>query len=457
MILKKITSKKSSMNKLGSRRLGLQRHASTKKIKLVYKKSLKKRQFGGAEEIYRNSVPVKRIVLYALSANPPTLAHEDIIKQLSGRYDAVFVWASSNWLKLDPSKPEYDPLYKSEVTRSELLNKVLTGITNVKVDYEPEREPKYNHTNTGISVKKFIDANLSENTPIQQGAITFKQFNLKTQTPYNDTGFLNQCGILPENNVELWVCFGLDVVRDTPTWGPNNVFLTRATGIVMINREGESGDEREGPGLFSIAQNTQHDISNTTYCKMPFFDWFPYSNKLNKRNIDLNSQKFKCDFNEIEKEPKMKLLLSNLEDLGNLKMRDQFNVDALQPFLVPIEISKIKINEMFSRASSTKVRNLAVQGELGGRKGTGVDQIFTTLVNYKIKDDIYRLYGRPTIREQIAIIEKSFKSKKMNADEIHQKFNEMTPIIQKNVLELMKDNDLNKMELMLKEEFAPKK
>ena len=253
MLLKKINSKKRSINKIGSRKIRLQRHASKKKIKLLYKKSLKNRQFGGADEIYRNTVSVKRIVLYALSANPPTLAHEDIIQKLSVRYDAVFVWASSNWLKLDPNKPEYDPLYKSEVVRSELLNKVLTGIANVKVDYEHGRDAKYNHANTGISVKKFIDANLAETAPIQQDGITFKQFNLKDQTSDNDSDFLKQCGISPENNIELWVCFGLDVVRDTPTWGPNNVFLTCATGIVMIDRQGEGSDERNGPGLFSIA------------------------------------------------------------------------------------------------------------------------------------------------------------------------------------------------------------
>jgi len=61
--------------------------------------------------------------------------------------------------------------------------------------------------------------------------------------------FLNACGIRYDDVIELWVCFGLDVVRYTPTWTPNNVFLTKATGIVMISREGEGLVD----GLFTYA------------------------------------------------------------------------------------------------------------------------------------------------------------------------------------------------------------
>jgi len=441
--------KKNVKKQLFSRKLNRNKTLSKKKYKMKLKKSLKK-QYGGADLVYRNQIPVKRIVLYALSANPPTLAHEDIIQQLSRQYDAVFVWASSNPLKMDSSKPEYDPLYKSPETRSVLLNKVLTGIKNVKVDYDPMMPPKYNHANTGISVKKFIDANLTNTSTILQNSIPFKQFNLIFQAADNDIDFIHQCGIIDSDNVELWVCFGLDVVRDTPTWGPNNVFLTCATGIVMINREGEVGNERQGPGLFSIAQNSVDNIvvnptngETSGFLKMPFFDWFPYSNDLKRRNIDVDSQKFKLDFKEVESNPHMKTIFSNLEKYGDLKQRHNFDSPEIQEYLLPIEISKIEINKQFSIASSTKVRNLAVQGQLGNKKELGVDQILSTLVNHIIKDDIYRIYGNPTIQEEIAILYKNYKNKKMSEDDIQQKFKEMTSNIQKEILDVMKDNDLN--------------
>lgn len=437
---------------------GIKRLSSRKRNSNI---TLSRKQFGGANVIYRNQTPVKRIVLYALSANPPTLAHEDIIKQLSDNYDAVFVWASSNPLKMDSSKPEYDPLYKSPDTRSVLLNKVLTGIQNVKVDYAHGLSPKYNHANTGISVKKFIDANLTETIPHRQDNITFKQFNLKQTTILNDVDFINQCGIQENDNVELWVCFGLDVVRDTPTWGPNNVFLTRATGIVMINREGEVGNERQGPGLFSIAQNREYKIvenprkeETTSFLKMPFFDWFPYSNNQNIRNIDVNSQPFRQEFQEIESNHQIKSIFSNLIQFGDLKQTLNFDREELQPYVVPIEISKILINKQFSKASSTKVRNLAVQGQLGNKKELGVDQILSTLVNYKIKDDIYKIYGNPTIQEEISILYKHYKNNKMNEDQIQHKFKEMTSDIQNEILDVMKDNDLNKLIGILKKQFS---
>jgi hypothetical protein len=219
----------------------------------------------------------------------------------------------------------------------------------------------------------------------------------------------------------------------------------------MINRVGEGGEERAGPGLFSIAKNTEYEIQvnpekvePTVFLKMPFFDWFPYSNDSKRRNIDVASVKFNTEFKEITSYPILSQLFANLETEGNLKLRHTFDDARLDKYLVPIEISEIKVEAQFSNASSTKVRNLAVQGELGRKKDSGADSILKQLVNPIIKDEIYRIYGNPTRQEQIAIIDKSFKGKKMSASEIQSRMSEMTPSeIQAEVLEIMKDTELN--------------
>jgi hypothetical protein len=428
-------------------------------------KKTRRHKMKGGKPIMRGTSPtqVKRIVLYGLSANPPTKAHADIIEKLSKTYDAVFVWASTNWLKLDASNPStYDPLYKDEDTRSNFLIDIVKelNLNNVRVDYEsPVERPKYNDQFTGISVKKFIDDNLTPNGYTEDNGIKFNKFTLKVppppppppppqddsppphaksqKPPQNDIAFLtSKCDISSEDTIELWVCFGLDVVRDTPTWSPNNVFLTKATGIVMITRK----DETLGDGLFAYAYANP---INTSYYKMPFLNCITFNKDANmfvKRgfNFDLPI------FTELNVDVTMKKLVDELiekpimDDLSTIKLysdklreteqiTDIFNTKYLHylsntpelnqlkkledKFLLLIEESAIKVDAAFNEASSTIVRKLAVKSKLG-KKLSELDERMTRLVNNDtMKEKIYNTYGMPTIVEQLAIVIKNNNAK----------------------------------------------
>jgi nicotinic acid mononucleotide adenylyltransferase len=393
--------------------------------------------------VERNGKSVKQIVLYALSANPPTKAHTNIIEQLAKKYAAVFVWASTNWLKIDPTQSVYDPLYKPEDTRSEFLESVLSKLDNVKVDYVKDNRPKYNHVNTGISVKKFIDANLLSNDSMTiHTDIHLNQFKLKSSTNplTDDVAFLNKCGITAEDTVELWVGFGLDVVRDTPTWTPNNAFLTKATGIVMIPREGEG----LGDGLFSYVYDP-----DKTYYKLPFLD----RTTLNKDTGALAIRPFNLDVmleltgdvamrdlvNSLLTDPIMnkllviymqtkvynefqaKILKENKDQptpdgiLTQLERISQENKEKLKPlfntmlnkldekFLLLIEDTKITLDKAFSKASSTLVRKMAIQIGLGGKVRLK-PELLNLVDDDKIMEKIISTYGTPTIAEQLAIV-----------------------------------------------------
>lgn len=421
-------------------------------------KRTRRHNMKGGEPIQRNGIPIKRIVLYALSANPPTKAHENIIQQLSDNYDAVFVWASTNLLKLDPNHSSYDPLYKDENTRSKFLKNVLTELSNVKVDYDPVGTPaKYNDTYTGISVKKFIDANLEPEpksyTTINDSRIDLNQFKLKEASLQGDVDFLKTCRINTDDIVELWVCFGLDVVRDTPTWTPNNVFLTRATGIIMISREGES----PGDGLFSRAYENK---KNTPFYKMPFLDCTTINKEgqFIKKDLKFNQDTFSELFKPENKD--MHDLVKGLLDNSTTKFTElNEKVEPSRPetdkrkefldwlikvddkFSLLIEESPIKLNDAFASASSTKVRNLAVQSILGNRR-SNLDTTMLNYVNCRIIEDIYTRYGTPTIPEQLAIIvAKGSDTLKNNlADKIKttKNYADVVSNLKENVLQIMK-------------------
>ena len=418
-------------------------------------KKTRRHKMKGGKPIMRGTTQVKRIVLYGLSANPPTKAHADIIKKLSIKYEAVFVWASTNWLTLDASTDSYDPLYKDEDTRSNFLIDIVAdlkklNLNNVRVDYEsPVERPKYNDQFTGISVKQFIDANLTPTGCTEDNGIKFNKFTLKVPPPpsdddvppppQNDIAFLTSSDISSEDTIELWVCFGLDVVRDTPTWSPNNVFLTKATGIVMISREGE----KDGEGLFSYAHTKP---INKSFYKMPFLD----CTTVDKDNGYYKNRLFNFAlpiFKELNADEIMKKLVTDLtttplmENLSVIHNNTKVFIDSLtkevkdnieqfipiyfqflstrqeleqltqleDKFLLLIEESDIKVDEAFNEASSTIVRKLAVQTILGEKKE--LDTQMKMLVNESIQEKIYTTYGMPTIVEQLAIVIKNNNAK----------------------------------------------
>jgi nicotinic acid mononucleotide adenylyltransferase len=401
--------------------------------------------------VERNGKTVKQIVLYALSANPPTKAHTNIIEQLAEKYAAVFVWASTNWLKIDPTQSVYDPLYKPEDTRSEFLQSVLSKLDNVKVDYVKDNRPKYNHVNTGISVKKFIDANLESKERItihtDDTNIHLNQFKLKSTEVdllTDDVNFLKHCGIMAEDTVELWVSFGLDVVRDTPTWTPNNAFLTKATGILMIPRIGEG----LGDGLFSYVYNPDPKV---TYCKLPFLDRTTLNKDTGARALrtfdftqesmlELNGDANMKDLvdsllndpimnkllviymqTKVYNEFQAKLLKENEDQLTpdgiltQLERISQENKEKLKPlfndmlnkldkkFLLLIEDTKITLDEAFSKASSTLVRKMAIHIGLGGKVHLK-PELLSLVDGGGVMEQIISTYGTPTIAEQLAIV-----------------------------------------------------
>jgi hypothetical protein len=355
----------------------------------------------GGKPIRGDRIHVKRIVLYGLSANPPTLAHSNIIEQLADKYDAVFVWAATNPDKINTEHKDYDPLYKNSEIRSGFLSKILKCNTNgehpekkIKVDVERY----YDAVFTGLSVQKFIDANLNVSDPITDtNSITFKQYKLKAEhSGNNDIQFLNnKCKITQDDSVELWVCFGTDVVEATPNWGPDNVFLTKATGITMISRQGGNADT----GLFSMASTNK--INGTNFFKMPFFDWFPLPSRNKRADISYDS------FQELNADKSMKQLLDELGTKGDLKKLNVTEWD--DRFLLLIDVLDITLPTEFANTSSTKIRNLAIQHELGGLvvDDSNPEMLkIKNMVDPKILDSIYKTYGSPTIAEQLAIIRK---------------------------------------------------
>ena len=168
----------------------------------------------------------KRIILFAISANPPTISHINIVKQLASQYYRVVVWTSTNPLKENPNHNDYDPHYLPADKRIEMFKQCVEALCLENVIFDQEYADLY----SGVSICKYIERNLILAAVPEDriNDVPFKQFSVKDATA--DSG-------LSKERYELWICFGKDVVADTPNWSYNNLFLTLATGIVMIERE----------------------------------------------------------------------------------------------------------------------------------------------------------------------------------------------------------------------------
>lgn len=176
----------------------------------------------------------KKIVLFAISANPPTLSHIEIVKQLSSTYDHVVVWTSTNPLKTNIDDPIYDPHYLEIGDRVSMFQECVRALGLPKVVFLQE----YSDIYSGVSICKYITANLDmivggEEERVGGISIPFKQFTVKSDR--QDVQLSQTIGV--DQQCELWICFGKDVVAGTPNWTYNNLFLTLATGIVMIDRD----------------------------------------------------------------------------------------------------------------------------------------------------------------------------------------------------------------------------
>ena len=223
----------------------------------------------------------KKIVLFAISANPPTLSHIEIVKQLSSTYHHVVVWTSTNPLKTNIDDPIYDPHYLPEEQRIEMFQICVEKLELDNVVFLQG----YSDIYSGVSICKYITANLNmivggEEEREGEGGISipFKQFTVKSNG--KDSKLLDNIGVVG-TKCELWICFGKDVVADTPNWTYNNLFLTLATGIVMIDRDDEIeyddpkyGDkykiflESERRGI-TVTINGKETVITETYFTMP--------------------------------------------------------------------------------------------------------------------------------------------------------------------------------------------
>lgn len=188
----------------------------------------------------------KKIVLFAISANPPTLSHIKIVTQLSSTYDHVVVWTSTNPLKTNIEDPIYDPHYLEIGDRVSMFQECVLALDLPNVVFLQE----YSDIYSGVSICKYITANLDmivggEEESVDGIRIPFKKFTVKSDRQnvvLSDGDVLLIDELLSQTigvgqQCELWICFGKDVVADTPNWSYNNLFLTLATGIVMIDRD----------------------------------------------------------------------------------------------------------------------------------------------------------------------------------------------------------------------------
>jgi nicotinic acid mononucleotide adenylyltransferase len=173
----------------------------------------------------------KKIVLFGISANPPTLSHIEIVKQLSLAYDHVVVWTSTNPYKITEDHPMFDPHYLLPDQRIEMFRTCVLALDLPNVVFLQE----YSKIYSGASICKYISDNLVIDGEEREDRIPipFKQFTVKSDI--KDVKLADNIGNIG-TQCELWTCFGKDVVADTPEWSHNNLFLTLATGIVMIDR-----------------------------------------------------------------------------------------------------------------------------------------------------------------------------------------------------------------------------
>lgn len=215
-----------------------------------------------------------KIVLFAISANPPTLSHIKIVTQLSSTYDHVVVWTSTNPLKTNIEDPIYDPHYLEIGDRVSMFQECVLALDLPNVVFLQE----YSDIYSGVSICKYITANLdmivgSEEERVDGISIPFKKFTVKSDRL--DVRLSQTIGV--GQQCELWICFGKDVVADTPNWTYNNLFLTLATGIVMIDRDdgiNYASSEHNGKyNIFLESESVEHTVTKDeiteTYFTMP--------------------------------------------------------------------------------------------------------------------------------------------------------------------------------------------
>jgi nicotinic acid mononucleotide adenylyltransferase len=201
-----------------------------------------------------------KIVLFGISANPPTLSHIEIVKQLSLAYDHVVVWTSTNPYKIIEGHPMFDPHYLPEPQRVEMFRTCVLTLDLPNVVFLQE----YSKIYSGASICKYISDNLviDGEERIDGISIPFKQFTVKSNG--KDSKLLDNIGAVG-TRCELWTCFGRDVVGDTPDWSHNNLFLTLATGIVMIDRiDGINFKDPIFRGKYDIFVNSEKDEITVT-------------------------------------------------------------------------------------------------------------------------------------------------------------------------------------------------
>jgi len=179
------------------------------------------------KESLRGGVKKKKIILFSISANPPTFSHIEIIVELSKNYDHVVVWITTNPNKINPAHKDYDPFYLSLEERIGMFKPCLDELNLSNVVFDQI----YNDNYSGVSICKYIGYNLLRNHDLDSlsiGEITlpFKQFSVKP----------DKRDKLENIQYELWIFFGKDVVADLSNWTYNNLFLTLATGIIMRSR-----------------------------------------------------------------------------------------------------------------------------------------------------------------------------------------------------------------------------
>ncbi len=200
----------------------------------------------------------KRIILFAISANPPTISHLNIVIQLASQYERVIVWTSTNPLKQNPQHSDYDPHYLEEELRIDMFKQCVEALCLENVIFAQEYADLY----SGVSICKYIESNLTlARDEGQINTVPLKQFSVKPEA--KDAG-------LSKETYELWICFGKDVVADTPNWTYNNLFLTLATGIVMIERE--DGNDYSGSRYSIFTQYACNEVvlpNGTKYFTMP--------------------------------------------------------------------------------------------------------------------------------------------------------------------------------------------
>ena len=314
----------------------------------------------------------KRIILFAISANPPTISHINIVKQLATEYERVVIWTSTNPLKEDPTHNDYDPHYLPADKRIEMFKLCVEALCLENVIFAQEYADLY----SGVSICKYIDSNLilAEDSEGQINTVPFKQFSVKPGAKDD--------GLSKEEPYELWICFGKDVVADTPNWTYNNLFLTLATGIVMIERE--DGKDYK---LFNSSISSIVSVEGNKY--------FTMSCIKRKEKVKV---KVLVDGNE--KEELRDATIENIIASINKECYDK-NIETLQQYIVPnadgpLCIVETKSFKDLGDTSSSRVRNYMMLWHLKPEDRAKIEKKLLQMVpeqvlQVMIKDNLYTI------------------------------------------------------------------